>query len=126
MILSTYAIYFHCPRSDVFGGHRRHYHQDDLRVDDGYFKTPFVPLLPCVAIFINWYLIAQLELLGVIGLIGFMILTIVYYFAYAMKHSVGNDTGWERAPTHSEEAIAGISSAEMPQLSRSGSLTEIN
>jgi len=41
-------------------------------------------------------LIAQLELIGVAGLLGFMILTVIYYFAYAMKHSVGNTAGWEQ------------------------------
>ena len=25
------------------------------------FRTPFLPFLPCAAIFVNWYLVAQLE-----------------------------------------------------------------
>mmetsp|Transcript_33372 Transcript_33372/g.69501 ORF Transcript_33372/g.69501 Transcript_33372/m.69501 type:complete len:670 (-) Transcript_33372:2206-4215(-) len=102
MMFTCYAIHRWCPRSETFGGHRPHYHEDELRKDDGYFKTPCVPLLPCVAVAVNWYLIAQLDMLGVCSLMGFLALTVAYYFFYASHHSVGNNGGWESS-SHRDE-----------------------
>jgi hypothetical protein len=61
------------------------------------FSTPMVPLLPCVGISINWYLIAQLELSGIF-LLGVYIglVTIVYLFGCR-----GN-RGWNQA-SHSQD-----------------------
>jgi APA family basic amino acid/polyamine antiporter len=96
MIALACGIYFWCPKSDIFGGRssRHVYHKDQVRTDDGYFRTPFLPFLPCLAIFVNWFLIAQLEFIGLVGLICFLGLAVLYYFAYAAHHSVGNTTGW--------------------------------
>jgi hypothetical protein len=52
------------------------------------FKTPLMPGWPCVAIFVNWYLIAQLELVGIGVLLLYMSLVTVFYFLYSAKHSV--------------------------------------
>lgn len=93
-VLIPFAISKWCPQTKVFGGRRHHYHDEQLQRDDGYFRTPFVPFLPCAAIFLNWYLIAQLDLLGVTGLLAFLGVSSLYYFAYASHHSVGNTTGW--------------------------------
>ena len=46
----------------------------------GEFRVPCVPFLPCVAIFINWYLISQLELAGLALLVVYMGGIVVYYF----------------------------------------------
>jgi APA family basic amino acid/polyamine antiporter len=94
----AFGLYFWCPKSDIFGGRssRHKYHKDEIiRTDDGYFRTPFLPFLPCLAIFVNWFLIAQLEFIGLVALICFLGLSVFYYFAYAIHHSVGNTTGWE-------------------------------
>jgi hypothetical protein len=91
MILAVYSIVTFCPRSTVFGGERQHYHNDELRTDDGYFRTP-TPYAPCLGIFVNWYLIAQLDLIGVAGLLGFLTVSVVYYFCYAANHSVWRNT----------------------------------
>jgi amino acid transporter len=102
MIALACGLYFWCPKSDIFGGkssrHVYHKHKGQVRTDDGYFRTPFLPFLPCLAIFVNWFLIAQLEFIGLVGLICFLALTVLYYFAYAAHHSVGNTTGWENDP----------------------------
>lgn len=95
MILAVYGIVVLCPRSATFGGQRLHYHNDELRTDDGYFRTP-TPYIPCLGIFVNWYLIAQLDLIGVAGLLGFLGLSVLYYIVYASRHSV-----WRTAqPAH--------------------------
>ena len=58
------------------------------------FRTPLVPFVPCIAIFINWYLIAQLELTGLLLLATYMTLTTAFYFFYSIRHSIGNNSGW--------------------------------
>ncbi|GMH63329.1 hypothetical protein TrRE_jg7266, partial [Triparma retinervis] len=63
--------------------------------EEGLFRTPMVPFLPCAAIFINWYLIAQLEVLGLGLLTVYMGLTTLLYFGYSIKNSIGNNEGWK-------------------------------
>ena len=92
MVGSSCAIYYYCPRNAHFGGQRKHYHEEDLLRDDDYFETPFVPFLPCLAIAINWWLIAQLALTGIALLLGFLGLVILYYLLYAQYHSLGGTT----------------------------------
>ena len=101
MIISILCLIKWCPRSKVFGGATRstggaHYHKGKIRstsADDGYFRTPFVPFLPCIGIVVNWYLISQLELVGIGFLITFLGLTTLYYFAYAGQHSIVGNSG---------------------------------
>ncbi|KAL7569092.1 hypothetical protein ACA910_016928 [Epithemia clementina (nom. ined.)] len=100
---TCFAVYRWCPRAAVFGGHRPHYHEQELHKEEGYFATPFVPLLPCVAVFVNWYLMVQLELLGAVLLLVCLALSVVYYFSYGGHHSVGNKGGWETTSTHERE-----------------------
>jgi amino acid transporter len=61
------------------------------------FSTPLVPLLPCIGISINWYLIAQLELSGILLLVVYIgLVTILYLFGCR-----GN-RGWNQA-SHAPE-----------------------
>jgi len=113
MIMSCFGLFTHCPRSDVFGGHRRHYHQEALRIDDGYFRTPLMPMWPCLGIFINWYLVAQLEAVGVAGLVGFLSLSVLYYFCYARYHSIGNTTGWRKGEKEDEMVLGVVAEHEL-------------
>ena len=46
------------------------------------FQTPFVPYFPCMAIFINWLLITQLEMIGFIILIAYFGMIILFYIIY--------------------------------------------
>ena len=83
------AITWLCPRTRAFGGRRKHvYHEDDLIRDDSFFRTPFVPYLPCLGIFINWYLISQLDVSGICGLIAILGMASGYYFGFAAKNSM--------------------------------------
>ena len=60
------------------------------------FTAPFVPVTPCLAIAVNWYLIAQIKnsslLYGLLWIVG----GIVIYFAYGYSHSIGQHTGWQK------------------------------
>lgn len=94
MILSMMALYWWCPKSDIFGGHRNH-PKGMIRMDEGYFRTPLVPFWPCAGILINYYLTAQLELIGLLGFLCVLLLATLYYCIHGVHHSVGNNAGWE-------------------------------
>lgn len=93
MITSCFFMWLLCPQSKIFGGEKRRRHPGSpenhhLEGDDGYFKTPLLPLLPCVAIFINWYLTCQLELFSVFLLALFLAACGLFYFIYGAKNSL--------------------------------------
>mmetsp|Transcript_46667 Transcript_46667/g.141392 ORF Transcript_46667/g.141392 Transcript_46667/m.141392 type:complete len:671 (-) Transcript_46667:139-2151(-) len=79
------AISLLCPASVVFGGRRA----VGAHWDEGvrYFRTPMVPFIPCIGTFVNWYLIAQLEILGIILLLLYFALSSALYFKYGAKNS---------------------------------------
>jgi APA family basic amino acid/polyamine antiporter len=93
MVAITLMIYWWCPRSIRFGGRRHHpYHHELVKTETGYFETPLVPFWPCLAIFVNWILIAQLEFTGIMGLLIFWFVVILYYMFFAVHNSVGGKT----------------------------------
>jgi APA family basic amino acid/polyamine antiporter len=79
------------------------------------FKTPLLPYLPSMAIMINWFLIAQLELYAIGMLMVYIALWIGVYFVYGVHHSVGNNQGWKI-----EDGDDGRKSIEMGGLSGGG------
>ena len=74
--ISCLAIHRKCPKSHVFGCGFSSV-VEPIKTHDGslaeeyFFRTPFLPFLPCMGMFINWYLISQLQAEGVITLVGF-------------------------------------------------------
>jgi hypothetical protein len=90
MVAITMGIFWWCPRSTRFGGRRHHpYHYELVKTEAGYFETPLVPFWPCLAIFVNWYLICQLEFTGILGLLFFWLVVILYYMFFAVHSSIG-------------------------------------
>lgn len=67
-----FSVIYLCQKSPSHSGFSGMEHSPENINDDGgqgqdqvsYFETPFVPLLPCLGIAMNWYLISQLEFLG--------------------------------------------------------------
>jgi basic amino acid/polyamine antiporter, APA family len=49
--------------------------------DAHYFSTPWVPYLPCLGMAVNWYLIAQLDVSGILLLCLYLGLAILLYYA---------------------------------------------
>jgi APA family basic amino acid/polyamine antiporter len=92
MLLCMLGVHQWCTRCDIFGGQQRRKH--GVAVDRGSFRTPFVPFWPCIGIFINWYLFAQLDLTGILGMLGFLAFSTAYYFLHGIHHSIGNNGGW--------------------------------
>ena len=89
---------YKCPQAILFGGSIRasqYKGSVDMRIDS-YFKTPFMPFIPCLGIFVNWYLISQLELIGIFFLVAYLGTAALFYFSYGIHHSVGANGGWDQ------------------------------
>lgn len=59
-----------------------------LTDDRGRFRTPGTPLTPCVAVIVNWYLVAQLEPVGIALLLVFLASCVGFWYLYGRHHSV--------------------------------------
>ncbi|XP_038075867.1 cationic amino acid transporter 2-like [Patiria miniata] len=77
-----------------------------------YFKTPFVPFLPLVALLCNTYLMLKLSGATWARLIIWLVVGLSIYFAYGIRHSVENQKRKEDAPSttmsedpHTEGAV---------------------
>lgn len=109
MLFLPVAIKVLCPRAMYFGGKRQQ--NPDASAEVGYFRTPFIPFWPCLGIFANWYLIAQLEVKGIIAMLACFCVAGVYYFAYAMQNSAHNTRAWSQGHVeeidHSEGSASG-------------------
>ena len=81
--LSWGLIKFLCPPTSVFGGNRPIASTWEEGVQ--YFRTPFVPLIPCLGTIFNWYLVAQLELFGISLLMAYFLIAAGYYIYYRAK-----------------------------------------
>ena len=85
LTLSTFLyMWCKCPRLSVFGGSilrmdENNDDNDDEEEEDSYFETPLVPWTPCLGMFVNWYLVAQLSWFGLLLLMGYLGLTTVWY-----------------------------------------------
>lgn len=51
----------------------------------GLFLTPFMPTLPLIGCFVNLYLIAQLELSGLLAIIGYVGVFVGFYFYHVHR-----------------------------------------
>ena len=63
--------------------------------ENKFFKTPLVPYIPCLGMFINYLLICQLSFLGIAILLGYILFAILIYFLYGAHHSVGRNENWD-------------------------------
>ena len=59
----------------------------DLRSDADTFKVPLVPIVPAVAIFVNFYLFWQLSWLGLGLVLALLACAALTYFAYGFRHA---------------------------------------
>lgn len=66
-VLGCFCIYATCPEGKC------------PAQELGHYRTPFLPFFPCVGIFINWYLVSQLSLIGNLILLGTMGITVTCY-----------------------------------------------
>ncbi len=52
------------------------------------FKVPLVPLVPSLAILVNWFLLAQLSWLGLALTLGLVVVALLTYLCYGASHAV--------------------------------------
>mmetsp|Transcript_32417 Transcript_32417/g.64249 ORF Transcript_32417/g.64249 Transcript_32417/m.64249 type:complete len:619 (+) Transcript_32417:112-1968(+) len=87
-----------CPEAEIFGGAATaavFAAGSNTKGDSGYFRAPFMPYLPCAAIFLNYYLIAQLGTNAVVILLAYFAITSTWYLTYGLRNSIGNNGGWK-------------------------------
>jgi hypothetical protein len=91
-------IVLKCKESNTFGSGISNDH-DTLRNSCttyiAYFQVPCMPYLPLVGAFINWYLLAQLQLSALLMLLLYFMIAVTGYFSYGYHHSFGNTRGWD-------------------------------
>lgn len=112
LLQCVFAIACQCTPATTFGGNTRKSDSgigDMSMANESYFKTPCMPYIPCMGIFVNWYLIAQLELTGITMLLLYLGSVCIFYFLYGRKHSVGNNGGWDNVPSTEESSRLQIS-----------------
>jgi amino acid transporter len=85
-----------CPNSDL------NYDGDNL-----FFMVPYVPYTPAIGIFFNYFLVAQLEWYGICMIFGYMALAVLFYFAYGIHHSEGNNNYWSSILRNSISLVSG-------------------
>ncbi|KAJ8561745.1 hypothetical protein ON010_g7935 [Phytophthora cinnamomi] len=61
---------------------------DETDSETSTFRAPFVPFSPCVAIFFNWFLFAQMDAMSVLLILLWLFLAVVVYFGYSRHHSL--------------------------------------
>lgn len=74
------------------------------------YRVPYLPYTPCVGIFLNYYLISQLSLIGICMIVGYVCLAVCFYFYYGMGHSIGNLNYWENVIQESVGVCSGSDS----------------
>ena len=83
ILLLINAIYIHvrCPENEDLEGINQ-------------FRVPGLPFVPLFGIFVNYLLLAQLSVTGIMMIFGYFGLAGIFYFGYGIHHSKGNNTGW--------------------------------
>jgi APA family basic amino acid/polyamine antiporter len=88
-VVIALGIAYTCPRSSGFGGNilrgadRSLVAPEKGFTDKDYFEAPFMPYLPFIGIFANWYLVSQLGLYGLATVLLYFILVAILYFYFA-------------------------------------------
>jgi len=82
-----------CPPSLTFGNSSDKSTQP--HDDKNHFATPLVPFIPCLGMFVNYFLISQLSFTGIAMLCAYTLLAVLIYFSYGAHNSVGRMLGWE-------------------------------
>ncbi|KAL7517111.1 hypothetical protein ACHAWX_002061 [Stephanocyclus meneghinianus] len=72
--------------------------ESEKPMTQGLFLTPFVPILPLVGIFINLYLIAQLELTGLLMISGYVGISVAAYLHNKRSKTESRRKGHTKEP----------------------------
>jgi hypothetical protein len=86
-----------------------------------FFQTPCVPYLPALGMFVNWYLIARMEVRAMVLLALYLGVTVSVYLWLCAPYSVGHLTrGWSgsTASGGSCESVVLLESEEEPETDK--------
>jgi APA family basic amino acid/polyamine antiporter len=61
---------------------------DEPDAETSTFRAPLVPFAPCVAIFFNWFLFAQMDGTSVLLILLWLLLAVAVYLGYSRHHSL--------------------------------------
>ncbi|XP_030385491.1 uncharacterized protein LOC115632467 isoform X3 [Scaptodrosophila lebanonensis] len=75
------------------------------------FQVPMVPFIPCLSVFVNLYLMFQLDLYTWIRFLIWIIIGYIIYFAYGLRHS----TQIQRNRNHAEAAANAMQQQHLEQ-----------
>eukprot|EP00541_Cyclophora_tenuis_P018886 CAMPEP_0116549958 /NCGR_PEP_ID=MMETSP0397-20121206/5164_1 /TAXON_ID=216820 /ORGANISM="Cyclophora tenuis, Strain ECT3854" /LENGTH=226 /DNA_ID=CAMNT_0004074743 /DNA_START=378 /DNA_END=1058 /DNA_ORIENTATION=- len=101
-----------CPKSSVFGGSIFQLASEDKTP---YFEVPLVPWLPCIGIFINWCLIAQLSWQGLLMLVAYIGLTVVCYVGFCGNEYGTESSRWRQQQQAEQQGYESIAEAEVSE-----------
>ncbi len=76
-------------------------------ISGGNYLSPLFPWPQAVALWVNWFLVCQLPLPGLLALLAYVALAAAHYACYGAARSVGNCTGWSLL-------LAGAATARAP------------
>eukprot|EP00903_Cladosiphon_okamuranus_P017906 g16477.t1 len=78
----------------VSSGLQSHATSPDTDISGGNYLSPLFPWPQAVALWVNWFLVCQLPLDGLLALLAYVAFAAVHYACYGAHRSVGNCTGW--------------------------------
>lgn len=117
-----------CPPQFRFGGnilqrHETHYTHDHVEgiPDEEFFRTPLVPYLPCLGMFVNWYLIAQLSVSGIMLLVVYLGCVVLVYHFSCGPNSHGHLDNWGHRPIY--ETVESTEDEINPNIRRANSFS---
>lgn len=56
------------------------------------FRTPLVPYLPALGIFVNWFMMAGIGWVGMVMLVGYVLVGIILYAVISAGKNIGTET----------------------------------
>lgn len=63
---------------------------DSAEAASATFRAPLVPFAPCIAIFFNWFLFAQMDASSVLLIVLWLLLALAVYVTYSVHHSLAH------------------------------------
>ena len=94
-----------CPRSPTFGDGTR-FRMGNQEETESYFESPCVPLIPLFGMFVNWYLISQLEWSGLLLLVLYLGLTAALYYVCCSNDKVSwKNVDYQGVDTREDDGI---------------------
>ena len=96
-LASLLYMNWQCPKSETFGGSVLQMDSNESgATTTAFFEVPLVPWIPCVGMFVNWCLIAQLSWGGLWMLVGYIAITVALYVGFCGNEYESQSNGWRR------------------------------